>query len=368
MFYRLLYVIGFVILATLSSAARAQSPFPVSASFDFRNGALGWQAGCASCAPTDRVKLLAEIRSLPPELGNGTGFYIQGFNYSDGLFMYLKRRLNSADGIVAGQTYRINFTIIFASAVPTGCFGVGGSPGDNVYLKAGASPAEPLSLLGASSPPGFGMNVDYGAQSQGGIAASVTGTIGNGTPCDLGPKPYISIQRTHQHTTLVNANSRGEIWLLVGTASGFEGETNLYYQRIDVMLEPVSPPPPPHLFTNTTTGRAIALDLVTLTNGPFPVISQQNFFSTDRRTRFTLFAYNLELKAGEDLSAITVQAEDSQHRIYMLPVEAAGEIPNFAWITQVTAKLPDELRGAGDVWVSVSLRGVASNQGLIRIN
>jgi len=212
------------------------------------------------------------------------------------------------------------------------------------------------------------MNVDYGAQSQGGIAASVAGTIANGTPCDLGPKPYISIERNHQHTTLVNANSRGEIWLLVGTAYGFEGETNLYYQRVDVRLEPVSPAPPPHLFTNTTTGRAIALDSVMLTNGPFPVVSQQNFFSTDPRTRVTLFAYNLELKAGEDVSAITVQAEDSQHRTYALPVESAGVVPNFTWITQVTAKLPDELSGAGDVWVSVSLHGVVSNRALIRIN
>src|SRR5438034_1005969 len=117
-FFRSLYIVGCVILATLSSVARAQSSSPVTASFDFRNGALGWQAACASCAPTDRVKLLAEIRSLPPELGNGTGFYIQGFSYSDALFMYLKRSLNSADGIVAGQTYQINFTIVFGSAVP----------------------------------------------------------------------------------------------------------------------------------------------------------------------------------------------------------------------------------------------------------
>jgi hypothetical protein len=100
---------------------------------------------------------------------------------------------------------------------------------------------------------------------------------------------------------------------------------------------------------------------------PFPVVSQQNFFSSDQRTRVTLFAYNLELKAGEGVSAITAQAEDSQHRIYTLPVEAISEVPNFGWITQVTVKLPDELQNVGDVWVSVSLRGIASNKELIRI-
>jgi hypothetical protein len=113
----------------------------VSISFDFRNGALGWQAGFAEYPPTtDKngfYELLAEVRTLPPELGvNGTGFYIQGNNHSDDLFMFMKRRLNSADGIVAGQTYQISFTLVFASSAQSGCFGIGGSPGDSVGLKA----------------------------------------------------------------------------------------------------------------------------------------------------------------------------------------------------------------------------------------
>jgi len=92
--------------------------------------------------------LKAEIRSLPPELGiNGTGFYIQGNNHSDDLFMFLKRRLSSADGVVVGVSYEITFKIVFASGAPTGCGGIGGAPGESVYLKAGASPAEPLALL-----------------------------------------------------------------------------------------------------------------------------------------------------------------------------------------------------------------------------
>ncbi len=121
------------------------------------------------------------------------------------------------------------------------------------------------------------------------------------------------------------------------------------------------------IYIGPNTGRAAAFDSVTLMREPFPVVSAQNF-SSDQRTRVTLFAYNLELKAGEGLSAITAQAEDSQHRIYTLPVEAVSEVPNFSWITQVTVKLPDELQNVGDVWVSVSLRGIASNKALIRIN
>jgi hypothetical protein len=285
--------------------------------------------------------------------------------------MFLKRRLSSADGIIAGQAYQITFTLVFASNAESGCLGVGGAPGESVTLKAGASPAEPKALFAPMSlDPRYTdlrMNVDKSNQSQGGIAASVTGDIANGRPCDYGPYPYVSMQRTHQHTSLVNANSKAELWLLVGTDSGFEALTGLYFQRIDVTLTPASAPPPPVLLTDKTTGRAAAVDSVTLSREPFGVISPQNVFSLDRRTRVTLFGYNLELKTGEDLSAITAQAEDAQHRLYTLPVEATRDVPDFSWITGVTVKLPDELQGVVDVSVKIALRGVASNPVLVSI-
>ena len=370
-FRRLTTTLLVFISFTLTCLAQG-APSPVSVSFDFRNGALGWQAGFADYPPTtDKngfYELLAEVRTLPPELGvNGTGFYIQGNNHSDDLFMFMKRRLNSADGIVAGQTYQIGFTLVFASSAQSGCGGIGGSPGEGVVLKAGASPAEPLALFDASPLNSWlRMNVAKGNQSQGDIAASTTGSIANGIPCGSAQNSYVSVQRTHQHTSLVNANAKGELWLLIGTDSGFEGLTALYYQRINLTLTPVSPPPPV-LLTDDITGRASAVDSVTLMREPFSVTSPQNFLSSDQRTRVTLFGYNLELKNGENLSAITAQAEDSQHKIYVLPVEAAREVPNFNWIKGVTVKLPDELQGAGDVFVKIGLRGVLSNQGTLYI-
>ena len=364
-------LVTLVLIAHLPAALAQGIPPPVSISFDFRNGALGWEAGFADYPPAtnkeDLYGLRAEIRNLPPELAvNGTGFYIQGINRSDDLFMFMKRRLNSSDGIVAGQTYQVNFTLVFASDAQSGCFGVGGAP--DVGLKAGATPAEPIALLDNS--PLFAwlrMNVGKGGESYGDLAASTTGSTANGIPCGSEPPKYVSIQRNHQHTSLVNANSRGELWLLVGTDSGYEGATGLYYQRIDVTLTPVSPPPPPVLLTDQKTGRAVAVDSVSLLKEPFFVKSEQNFFSSDQRTRLILFGYNLELKKGEDLSAITAQAEDSQHRIYSLPVEAAVEIPQFTWIKQVTIKLPDELQGLGEVSVKIALRGVTSNAAVISI-
>jgi hypothetical protein len=353
-------------------AVAQATPSPLSLSFDFRQGSLGWEAGFADYPPaTDTpglYNLTAGIRSLPPELGvSGTGFFVSGSNRSDDLFMFLKRRLDSSDGIVAGQTYQVSLTIVFASDAQSGCPGAGGSPGDSVGLKAGATPAEPIAVLDNS--PLFSwlrMNVGKGDPGSGNFAASTTGTIANGIPCGSAPRSYISIQRTHQHTSLVNASSTGKLWLLVGTDSGFEGTTALYYQRIDVTLTPVNPSPPPALLTDQNTGRAAAIDSVSMLKEPFSVTSS-NHLSSDQRTRVTFFGYYLELKNGEDLSAITVQAEDAQHRIYTLPVESVREVPRFGWITGVTVSLPDELQHSGDVSVKIALRGVSSNPVLVSI-
>ncbi len=70
---------------------------------------------------------------------------------------------------------------------------------------------------------------------------------------------------------------------------------------------------------------------------------------------------------GEDASAVTVRAESSQGRSYSLPIEYVGRVPNLDWMAQVTVRLPDELAGAGDVWVSISLRGATSNRALVSI-
>jgi hypothetical protein len=39
---------------------------------------------------------------------------------------------------------------------------------------------------------------------------------------------------------MATASSAGDLWLLVGTDSGYEGTTSLYYQRIEVELIPIS--------------------------------------------------------------------------------------------------------------------------------
>lgn len=125
-------------------------------------------------------------------------------------------------------------------------------------------------------------------------------------------------------------------------------------------------PPAPRLLTEENTERAIALESVTLTRDPFPRIATHNF-SPDGRTRVMLFATDVELRQGEGLSAVTAQAEDSRQRTYPLTVEYIGKVPNPDRLIQVVIKIPAEVENAGDIWVSINVRGVASNRVLISI-
>jgi hypothetical protein len=87
------------------------------------------------------------------------------------------------------------------------------------------------------------MNVDKGlGNNASGEAASVTGYIANGLSADeigMENPPYVSLKRQHKHEYTVTASPDGELWLLVGTDSGFEGLTGIYYQCIAVTLNPV---------------------------------------------------------------------------------------------------------------------------------
>lgn len=219
------------------------NPETVTIEDDFRDGKQGWKAGFAEYGKDMEMQLESGLRPLPAGLGtDGTGFYLQGMNRSDDLFMFLTRNLTADDGIVPGQAYTVTYQLVFASNAPSGAVGVGGPPGEAVFLKAGATPVEPEPYLDETDY--WMMNVDKGGGNSGeGDAATIVGTIENGLPVeeiDLSNPPYVSLERTHEHSYTVTASDDGELWLLVGTDSGFEGLTGIYYQSITVTLEPVA--------------------------------------------------------------------------------------------------------------------------------
>jgi hypothetical protein len=206
--------------------------------FDFAQSDFGWAAGFAdypSDVDPDFYELQSDYRSRPANLGSAGSIFISGHNHSDDLFMFIKKPL---DGLSSKTLYRLIFHVELASQYPTGLGGIGGSPGDSVWLKAGASPIEPTTVVDETN--WYRMNIDQGAQSNSGRDALVLGTIAK--PED-GTFDYALIQRDNAINPMYAwTSASGRLWLLVGTDSGFEGATSLYYTKIIVELEPVLNP------------------------------------------------------------------------------------------------------------------------------
>src|SRR4051812_24914357 len=149
--------------------------------FDFSNGAQGWTAEFADypVGSGSFYELASGYRSLPAPLNSRGGFFISGNNHSDDLFMYIKRQVT---GFEPNTDYEVSLIVEFATDVPAGCGGVGGSPGESVFVKAGASSIEPTTFVDQLGY--LRMNIDKGNQANSGIDAIVVGNVANSTVCE----------------------------------------------------------------------------------------------------------------------------------------------------------------------------------------
>ncbi len=203
--------------------------------FTFDEDDEEWIAGFADL-PKERdgtiYELDSEWREMPDDL-DGYGIYIQGHNRSDDLFMFLKREV---DGLEPGATYQATFRLILASNVPPGLSGIGGSPGESVYVKVGATTAEPLIIEDDAG--WLRMNIDKGNQASEGEDMINIGDMANP---NLAPETAGSYELMEQNSSgrdfKVTADEDGVVWFIAGTDSGFEGLTTLYYDTITVVLE-----------------------------------------------------------------------------------------------------------------------------------
>ena len=123
-------------------------------------------------------------------------------------------------------------------------------------------------------------------------------------------------------------------------------------------------PTEPSLLTDQT-NQVIALESVSFRRGPFSQFTQFNLGS-DQVTRVTLVTRNLDLIPGENISPPVVEAEDAQHRVFALPVEYFGPIPNAAWLTQIVVRLPSDIT-PGDLQLTVKFRERTSKAGLLTV-
>ena len=203
----------------------------------FESDSEGWTVDFADL-PVDHDQSTFELdygyRALPDDLKGG-GIYVQGHNRSDDLFMFLKRRVG---GLKPNSGYLVSVSVDLATNVPFGLVGIGGSPGESVYVKAGASTIEPT--VEEDDTLHLRMNIDKGNQSNGGESMVVLGNVAN--PKVSGREFRIKTLDSMDLPLYVETNDEGRLWLIVGTDSGFEGLSTLYYARITYVLTIDGPP------------------------------------------------------------------------------------------------------------------------------
>lgn len=198
---------------------------PLSLIYEFTNGTEGWEAGFADypVGDDDFYELSFEHATLPAPLDMNDGVLkISGNNHSDDLFMYVKEKIS---GLEANTTYELSIQVEFATNVPDGMLGVGGSPGESVYIKAGATTIEPEREVDDLN--WYRMNIDKSNQAQSGDDMVVLGDFSN----DTNEENYVlkTVNSLSEFTVITDNN--GEAWLIVGSDSGFESTTTVHYNR-----------------------------------------------------------------------------------------------------------------------------------------
>lgn len=180
-------------------------------------------------------------KNLPYQLGSYTkGIYLSGNNHSDDLFMFIKRKLT---GLQPSTLYEVTFDLTIATNVPPGLAGVGGSPGESVFYKVGASQSEPGKMLIDGF---YYLSVDKGNQSQGGKYATVVGNLANPLvdPSDsnwalktMSNRPGANVDQSTG--IIVQTDESGSLWVFTGTDSAFESTSSYYITSISITVDPV---------------------------------------------------------------------------------------------------------------------------------
>jgi len=202
--------------------------------YDFERGLDGWQGDFADL-PANHDIALYELsfthEPLPTTLGEGKAAVLQSHNRSDDVFMFLKRKVS---GLKLNTVYNVSFDIRIASNAMAGAIGIGGAPGESVYLKAGVTLVKPTVEDKGSR---MQINIDIGNQASGGQDMIVLGNIAIADVAVPNSEYQFKTLNNNSKPFQITTSKSDSVWIIMGTDSGFEGFTKLYYDEIKVVFE-----------------------------------------------------------------------------------------------------------------------------------
>lgn len=221
---------------TIKIVAKGNGATAPEVHYAFTKDTEGWTSGFADL-PVDHGQADFQLNSgvgvIPLAAGTTTrGFMLSGMNRSDDLFMFLTRTLSSTEGIKPNTNYTVSLSFDMATSEGGEQMGVGGSPAQSVYVKAGIVNTAPKVIANDASSTGtphLALNLDKGIQSVGGKDLLLLGNVEKPTPESAG----YELKHFEQEFS-VSSNASGKLYVIIGTDSGYEGLTSLYYTNIDI--------------------------------------------------------------------------------------------------------------------------------------
>lgn len=184
-----------------------------------------------------QFNLASDLTILPEPWNALHGMRISGNNASDDLMMVLMRPV---DGLAPNTHYSIELEMQFATNEPSGCLGVGGSPGRSVYMRLGAAGEKPGYVI----VDGYRRaTLDLGQQANAGKRALSAGNMANGADesyCGDMDAPWrLKRVSTAGQEFSVTSDETGRIWVYGLSDSAFEATTTWYLTEFVVRLSEV---------------------------------------------------------------------------------------------------------------------------------
>lgn len=141
-------------------------------------------------------------------------------NVNSDVFMFLKKRV---DGLRPNTNYNLVFDISIATNALAG---------EGVILKVGGSDLEPKKVIENNY---YSLNLDKGSSLNSGESLVSLGDIGQ-NPTSDSYEYQIRNNAATLYPLIVKTNSKGELWLIVGTDSLLEGYNAVFYSKINVVF------------------------------------------------------------------------------------------------------------------------------------